>query len=197
MIIYKITNIKNGKFYIGKTTRTLNVRFREHCNGIECDKMPIAAAIKKYGKECFKIESIYTTNDLLDLNLKEDFFINIMNPDYNAAPGGQGGNIFGGRKHKDSSKQIIREKRIGTKDSIETKYKKKVAHIGKKQSATTIQKKIESQAKEYVFLNPYNQNIIIKNLNEFCRNNKLSSSAMRGVYFGYRNTHKGYRRAMS
>jgi predicted GIY-YIG superfamily endonuclease len=33
MIIYKITNVKNGKFYIGKTTRTLNTSFKEHCRG--------------------------------------------------------------------------------------------------------------------------------------------------------------------
>lgn len=197
MIIYKITNVKNGKFYIGKTTRTLNTRFKEHCRGSDSDKMPIAAAIKKYGKECFLIESIYSTDNLVDLNLKEDFFISVLKPDYNAAPGGQGGNLFGGQKHKESTKQILREKRIGIKDSLETKEKKRLAHTGKKQSESTIQKKINSQAKEYSFLTPDNQNITIKNLNEFCRKNKLFASAMRGVYFGYRKIHKGYKKGLS
>ena len=35
MIIYKITNLKNDKFYIGKTTRNVEIRFKEHCNGKE------------------------------------------------------------------------------------------------------------------------------------------------------------------
>jgi group I intron endonuclease len=197
MNIYKITNIKNGKFYIGKTTRTLDTRFKEHCRGSDPDKMPIAAAIKKYGKNCFQIESIYYTNDLVDLNIKEDFFINVLKPDYNAGPGGQGGNLFRGRKHKESTKQLMREKRIGKKDSIETKEKKRIAHTGKKQNEFTIQKKISSQAKVYIFSTPDGQNITFKNLNEFCRRNSLSASAMRGVYFGYRRIHKGYKKGLS
>ena len=126
MIIYKITNIKNGKFYIGKTTRTLELRFKEHCNGKDIFKMPIASAIKKYGKENFKIESLYTTNNLDDLNLKEIYFIDSFKPDYNVASGGQGGNLFEGKKHSQETKDLIRQKRIGKKDSLETREKKKL-----------------------------------------------------------------------
>lgn len=196
MIIYKITNLKNDKFYIGKTTRNVKIRFKEHCNGKEKTKMPISFAIQKYGKENFSIEIIYSTDNLNDLNLKEEYFINLLKPQYNVATGGQGGNLFEGKKHKEASKQLIRESRIGKKDSPETIEKKKNARIGKKQSLSTIQKKIEKQSKEYFFLNEKDENIVIKNLNEYCRKNKLSSSAMRGVYFGQRKTHKGYKRGI-
>lgn len=54
--IYKITNIINGKVYIGQTIRTLKTRFNQHINRTGCTYLH--SAIHKYGKEKFKIELI-------------------------------------------------------------------------------------------------------------------------------------------
>ena len=59
--IYKITNQINGKLYIGKTNRTIQERFKEHCRDYlkrGNEKRPLYSAMKKYGIRNFSIESI-------------------------------------------------------------------------------------------------------------------------------------------
>jgi len=80
--IYKITNNVNGKIYIGKTIKDINVRFREHLttsdryhynvvNNIKQKQSLLYPAIYKYGKDNFSIECIDTANDKYELNQKE------------------------------------------------------------------------------------------------------------------------------
>lgn len=86
--IYKITNIINGKSYVGYTSREkVQERIAEHFspsvyNGRE--KRPLYSAIKKYGKESFTWEVLYEGNDALD---KEPEFI-AKYGDYNLHEGG-------------------------------------------------------------------------------------------------------------
>lgn len=75
--VYKITNILNGKVYIGQTIRTLKVRMQEHCKRL--NPTYISRAIKKYGKENFLIELLeeqLTTQE--ELNEKEAWYINFF-----------------------------------------------------------------------------------------------------------------------
>lgn len=59
--IYKITNILNGKIYVGQTIQKVKRRWKSHCcmNKSNC-KMPIAQAIQKYGKMNFTFEILET-----------------------------------------------------------------------------------------------------------------------------------------
>ena len=69
MIIYKITNLINGKVYIGQTTRTLEERMNEHYrkSDIVVDK-----AIQKYGRENFSTEVVDDADSIEELNEKEE-----------------------------------------------------------------------------------------------------------------------------
>lgn len=111
--IYKITNLINNKIYIGYTTKSLEERFYFHCIRNDKNKMPIVRAIKKYGKENFKIELLEeSTDDKYIHNEREKYWINLLdakNPKigYNIAFGGDGGDTFSNNPNKE---EILRKK---------------------------------------------------------------------------------------
>lgn len=108
--IYLITNLINGKQYVGQTTLTINKRFNQHCyniNNKKCFYMPIVRAIKKYGKENFKIEEIAVAYTQKQLNFSEGFFISLNNT---LSPNGYNLiNIINGKsKHSKSTKEKMK-----------------------------------------------------------------------------------------
>lgn len=120
--IYKMTNIVNGKIYIGKTECSIERRFKEHLrycdiynNQIEKSfNTRLYPAMLKYGKENFKIELVerLIINDV-DINEREKYWISFYNSQngsigYNISPGGLGGPLFKGRKHSVESKNKMR-----------------------------------------------------------------------------------------
>ena len=93
--IYKITNQINGKIYIGKTLKTVEERFKEHCNDYKKErkeKRPLYLAMNKYGIENFYIEEVEKCNDK-DANERERYWIEYYGSfknGYNATLGGDG-----------------------------------------------------------------------------------------------------------
>lgn len=102
-IIYKITNLINEKIYVGSTTYSIDSRFKEHIYDAENRaKSYFHKAIKKYGKENFKIEELFRVFNEEDLNYFEDLFIDqfeALNPNigynlvYSDRKVGAGGHI--------------------------------------------------------------------------------------------------------
>ena len=77
--IYCITNLINSKKYIGKTTSTIDERWKEHCQDYKkerCEKRPLYDAFNKYGIENFKIECLEEIKDNNLLSNKEIYWIN-------------------------------------------------------------------------------------------------------------------------
>jgi group I intron endonuclease len=136
--IYKITNIINGKSYIGQTTKCSSIRFKEHLNSLSRYKnRPLYKAIKKYGENNFNMEellTIITNKD--DLNFYESFFIKLYNTygvtGYNATTGGD--SSFSILPKSNNTKELLRQKRLGKKHKKETIEKMKKIHSGKKYS---------------------------------------------------------------
>lgn len=93
--IYKITNLINGKVYIGKTLDTIEARWKEHCNDYQrprCEKRPLYDAMKKYGIENFTYELVEECIPE-EINDKEIYWIvyyDSYHNGYNATRGGDG-----------------------------------------------------------------------------------------------------------
>lgn len=121
MIAYKITNTVNGKAYIGITSRLLRVRWAEHCHDANRGRTwPLQCAIRKYGKDTFRKETIArcaTFDELkkMEVALIEEHgtFIN----GYNASRGGDG-NV--GWVPSAEMRETVRRKNLGLKRSPET-----------------------------------------------------------------------------
>ena len=92
--IYMITNTNNNKKYIGKTSYTIEDRWKEHCRNFQYlrDNMPIHKAMLKYGIDSFSITQIEEC-DNEKLSEREQYWIayyDTYNNGYNATLGGDG-----------------------------------------------------------------------------------------------------------
>lgn len=95
--IYCITNIINNKRYVGKTTLSVEERFKKHCSDSQKDryeKRPLYDAFAKYGIENFIIEELEYVEDESILSEREIHWINELHTygknGYNATKGGDG-----------------------------------------------------------------------------------------------------------
>lgn len=95
--IYCITNLINEKRYVGKTTQSIEERFKEHCRDSikEHEKSrPLYDAMNKYGVENFKVELLEEVKDEQDLSNREIYWITELHSygkdGYNATKGGDG-----------------------------------------------------------------------------------------------------------
>ena len=83
MIIYKTTNLINGKSYVGQQSTDIKTY-------LGSGKI-LEFAIKKYGVENFKKEIIEECLTREELNKREIYWIKKLNPVYNIHEGGYGG----------------------------------------------------------------------------------------------------------
>ena len=85
--IYKITNTKNNKIYIGQTNRTVPIRWKQHKFRYKDGTSPLYEDMKKYGIESFIVETLQECDpeDRFDLETSYILHYNCMVPNgYNA-----------------------------------------------------------------------------------------------------------------
>lgn len=88
-VIYLIENLCNGKVYVGLTTRGVSKRFEEHC----VTDSYLGRAIRKHGRDNFRISVIDHADDHFDLCEKEKMWIKrykAFGEGYNLTHGGDG-----------------------------------------------------------------------------------------------------------
>lgn len=80
MFIYLITNTLSGKYYIGQTRRSVHTRWIQHKSASVRRKSRsyIHSAIKKYGSENFKIETLCQCFSDQELDHAEKFLVWFM-----------------------------------------------------------------------------------------------------------------------
>jgi group I intron endonuclease len=129
MIIYLVTNKINGLKYVGQTIGDLFDRKRQHeYSSLNGSKYYFHRALKKYGFINFNWDVIEVVHEIILLNEREMYYIDLYNTflgdGYNSTIGGRG---VSGWKHSDESKKKIgsasRLNKLGKKLSDETKEK--------------------------------------------------------------------------
>jgi group I intron endonuclease len=134
LIIYKVTNLINGKIYIGKTVRSLARRKRAHFASAfnRGYRSRFHAAIKKYGKENFKWEIIDRCLFVETLSELESHYIKLFNcmapHGMNLTAGGEG---VVGMRHSAETRERIAAAMRGRKVSDETRARCSVAQCNK------------------------------------------------------------------
>ena len=114
--IYLITDITNGKKYIGQTFKEIQDRFNDHWNEAQRQIKKgdttcyLHNAMVSHGIENFKLELIEANIPENKIDLKESYYIDLYKTyylngtGYNMTTGGQG--IHGYKHSKDGKKKI-------------------------------------------------------------------------------------------
>lgn len=140
--IYRITNIINGKTYIGQH------RYTNEANPMGSYKGSgklLKLAYKKYGKENFETEVLYKRiRDKATVDAMEIWAIEKYKPEYNIAKGGTGGDIvsylspeaYNSYKQKLSENSYFRGKRFVPREYMTEeefdKYRQKISESNRK-----------------------------------------------------------------
>lgn len=144
--IYKITNLVNNKFYIGLTSKTLDVRFNGHCNNKNSKvnkNCLLHKALRKYGIDNFKKEVLIEG----DFNKKllgelEKHYIRLYNSyigtnklGYNLTTGGEG---TSNKIITDEIRKNMSNAQKGRINTEESKIKASISMMGRKPSKETL-----------------------------------------------------------
>ena len=171
-LIYKTTNLLNNKYYIGcHQTDNLN-------DGYLGSGKHLKYAIKKYGKNNFKFEIMYSLSSKEEMFELERSIVNedlINNPlTYNLKIGGSGGNpgivgAFKGKKHSDETKEKQRQSSL--KQITTDEKRKKLSINNAMKNDLAIRKKVSESLTGRTCSNEHCRRVAEANLGTILINN--------------------------
>lgn len=148
MKVYVITNLVNGKQYVGITRKTVDERFRQHLAEARWgNKRALLNAIRKYGEGAFCVREIASAENWKSLcEIERKLIVEMKTAvpfGYNMTAGGDGVEVLSpesidriknsmkGRTHSDEARRKIGLASKGRPKSSDTKAKISAAHSGK------------------------------------------------------------------
>jgi len=163
MVVYLVTNLVNGKVYVGKTTFGIRKRWKRHLRDVNIGSaLLFHRAIRKHGKESFDISIIANSDSRHAVSHLERLWIIALRSydptiGYNMTRGGDG--FSGGYRRSPETYKKIAAKLKGKPLSVEhceklsiaktnpsntTREKMRHAKLGIRQSAETRHKRSQS-----------------------------------------------------
>ena len=104
MGIYLITNVLNGHKYVGMSNK-IKRRFMEHKCPSQGRNTVLGKAFRKYGHSSFKFDILEEVDTTESLPIRETYWIDKLQPEYNMNIGGKGNRCY---KVSDSTKEKLR-----------------------------------------------------------------------------------------
>lgn len=133
--IYLVTNLINGKHYVGVTSQGVETRFKEHLwDAHKGSKTIFHNALRKYGVENFRLEILESNISPECAGEREQYYIRAYDSYYVSRKGynmTEGGNGTVGYVFTDEVKQKLSEASKGRKFSAQRNEKLRQAMLGR------------------------------------------------------------------
>jgi len=190
-VIYRITNLVNGKIYIGKTIQGLARRRSEHIHRFNLGERnhKLYLAMRKHGLENFKFEVLCCALKIEYLDQLEIQFIkeyNSFNRGYNMTCGGEAIAEETRRKiglaHKGRKVTWAQKGWITRRNNPDAKHPKDYVAKGAN----------NTNSKSYLVRFPCGKEDRISGLNQFCKANSLTKKCLLATLGGDQYHHKGF-----
>ena len=124
--IYVIKNNINNKLYIGKTTLTIEERWKQHLKDSHkrnlYEKRPLYRAMEKYGREHFYIELIEATDKPEEREIYWIDYYDTYHNGYNATRGGDGKSLIDFEYAKKRYEEVQNLAMVAKEMNIDTKH---------------------------------------------------------------------------
>ena len=173
-IIYRTTNLINNKYYVG-CHQTTNIN-----DGYLGSGKHLKHAIKKYGKDNFKFEILYSLSSKEEMFELERIIVNedlIKDPmTYNLKIGGSGGNpgivgAFTGRKHSEETKE--KQRQASLKQVTTDEKRKKLSVNNAMKNNPEIRKKVSETLTGRICSDAHCRRVADANLGSILINNGI------------------------
>ncbi len=173
--IYEWTNKKNGMKYLGSHVGTID-------DGYTGSGKRFLNAVNKYGIEIFDREIVEYVVEKTNIFVREQHYLDERNcakskKYYNISPSAHGGDTGAGDKISATKKKMYSSGEL-------VMYNKGVPMSEEKK---------ERLCDDWLVVLPTGEEIVIKNMLEFCRHHKLNASTMSAVARGDRGHYKKYK----
>lgn len=128
--IYQLSNIANGKFYIG-STNNFSRRRNEHLYRIRkgVGNSAIRSAILKYGSENFHFEKLEIVTDIKNLEQREQYYMDLLSPPYNIRSNAS--NNSGIKKSPEHIRKMVEASLKSDQRNKNLRFRKPVTAFGK------------------------------------------------------------------
>lgn len=202
--VYKITCIVNSKIYIGSANDILKRKIKHWASlrGNYHENRYLQNAWNKHGENNFIFEVIELVMPWSILE-REQYWFDKLKP---FQPNGFNVNEIAttppsriGCKLTEAHRLKISQGLKGKRNALGKKHKPEAKAIKSKImkerpiSSRLRERCAETHSKEFVVIKPNGDEILIKNLRKFCRENELSYSSMTEVAAGRRNSNYGWK----
>lgn len=189
--IYSITNLVNGKVYIGQTRHGLARRKGEHIHRFNLGERnhKLYQAMRKHGLDKFKFETLCCSLKVEYLDELEKFFIEQFNSfrhGYNMTCGGD--------TVSDETRQKISKAHKGRKVTWLDKVWaiRRLNPDAKHPADHVLSGAANTNSRSYLVRKPDGTEIVVKGLNQFCKEFGLTKKCLFDILAGKQSHHKGF-----